>query len=78
MFTKHSWLRIQPEELYQKTQQYFSVNASGIKKINLNKDDFKTINRHPYLSYELTKSIFDWKKQIPDINKRPTIFLIYK
>jgi 16S rRNA (cytidine1402-2'-O)-methyltransferase len=25
-----------------------------------------------------TKSINDWKKQIPDINKRPAIFLIYK
>lgn len=25
-----------------------------------------------------TKNIIDWKKQIPDINKRPTIFLIYK
>ena len=25
-----------------------------------------------------TKSVFDWKKQIPDVNKRPTIFLIYK
>lgn len=25
-----------------------------------------------------TKSIADWKKQAPDINKRPTIFLIYK
>jgi len=25
-----------------------------------------------------TKSIRDWKKQIPDINKRPAIFLIYK
>ena len=25
-----------------------------------------------------TQSIFNWKKQIPDINKRPTIFLIYK
>ena len=25
-----------------------------------------------------TKSIFDWKKQLPDISKRPTIFLIYK
>ena len=24
-----------------------------------------------------TKSVFDWKKQLPDINKRPTIFLIY-
>ncbi len=25
-----------------------------------------------------TKSIGEWKKQIPDINKRPTLFLIYK
>lgn len=25
-----------------------------------------------------TKNIFDWKKQLPDIAKRPTIFLIYK
>jgi 16S rRNA (cytidine1402-2'-O)-methyltransferase len=25
-----------------------------------------------------TKSIFDWKKQLPDISKRPAIFLIYK
>lgn len=25
-----------------------------------------------------TRNIKDWKKQLPDINKRPTIFLIYK
>ncbi|MEO6902564.1 MAG: SAM-dependent methyltransferase [Bacteroidia bacterium] len=25
-----------------------------------------------------TKSIGSWKKQVPDLNKRPTIFLIYK
>ena len=25
-----------------------------------------------------TKTVFDWKKQIPDIAKRPTLFLIYK
>lgn len=25
-----------------------------------------------------TKSVFDWKKQLPDINKKPTIFLIYQ
>ena len=25
-----------------------------------------------------TKTVFDWKKQVPDIAKRPTIFLIYK
>ena len=26
--------------------------------------------------YIKTKSIFDWRKQLPDINKKPTIFLI--
>ena len=25
-----------------------------------------------------TKSIIDWKKQLPDINKKPAIFLLYK
>ena len=34
-----------------------------IKKINLNKDDFKSINKHPYLSYEITKSLFDWRRK---------------
>ena len=28
--------------------------------------------------YIRTKTIKEWKKQLPDINKRPTIFLIYK
>lgn len=28
--------------------------------------------------YIKTKTIFNWKKQLPDINKRPAIFLIYK
>jgi len=28
--------------------------------------------------YIKTKTIAAWKKQVPDINKRPTIFLIYK
>ena len=51
------------EELYEKVKPFISLDASGIKKINLNKDDFKVINKHPYLSYELTKSIFDWRKK---------------
>lgn len=25
-----------------------------------------------------TKSVYDWKNRLPDINKRPTIFLLYK
>lgn len=25
-----------------------------------------------------TKSLKDWKKQLPDLNKRPCIFILYK
>jgi competence protein ComEA len=51
------------EELYDKVKSNVNVDAALIKKINLNTDDFKVINKHPYLSYELTKIIFDWRKK---------------
>jgi len=51
------------EELYQKVKADFYVEVKNIKKINLNKDDFKVINKHPYLTYEITKSIFDWRRK---------------
>ncbi|MDI1355402.1 MAG: helix-hairpin-helix domain-containing protein [bacterium] len=51
------------EELYQKLKDQVCVNTVLIKKIDLNKDDFKVINNHPYISYELTKLIFDWRRK---------------
>jgi len=51
------------EELYEKVKPGIYVVAGNIKKINLNKDDFKTINKHPYLTYEITKNIFDWRRK---------------
>lgn len=51
------------EELYTKIKADVYVDAKNIKKINLNKDDFKVINKHPYLTYEITKSIFDWRRK---------------
>jgi competence protein ComEA len=50
-------------EQFELLRQCVYVNAAVIQKINLNTDDFKTINRHPYISYELTKQIFDWKRK---------------
>ena len=49
--------------LYEKIRPLVTVNTTLIKKINLNRDDFKTINKHPYLSYGLTKIIFDWRRK---------------
>lgn len=50
------------DEMYEKINSQIIVNTSLIKKINLNTDDFKSINKHPYLSYEHTKIIFDQRK----------------
>lgn len=55
------------EEMYANISPAFSVNPSLITKINPAKDSFKTLNKHPYLTYELTKSIFDWRRKT-DIN----------
>ncbi len=51
------------DEMFEKIKPNVTVNAELIKKINLNKDDFKMVNKHPYLSYELTKTLFDWRKK---------------
>ncbi|MGZ4041727.1 MAG: ComEA family DNA-binding protein [Bacteroidia bacterium] len=51
------------EEIFEKIKSQVSVNTSDITKLNLNKDDFKTVNKHPYLSYELTKQIFDKRRK---------------
>ena len=50
-------------ELFEKVNPHVYVNATALKKIDLNKDDFKTINSHPYLSYEQTKAIFEWRRK---------------
>jgi competence protein ComEA len=52
-----------PEELFEKVKPFFVVTAAPVKKINLNTDDFKIINKHPYISYALTKLIFDWRRK---------------
>lgn len=51
------------EELFEKIKPDVTVTAVPLRTIDLNKDDFKTINRHPYLGYQRTKLIFDWRKK---------------
>lgn len=51
------------EELYEKIRELVFINPDLIHKIDLNKDDFKVINKHPYISYELTKSVVEWRRK---------------
>lgn len=51
------------EELFGKLQPLTQVRSDGIKKININTNDFKTLSRHPYLGFDLTKRIFQERRK---------------
>lgn len=53
------------DELFQLIASQCTVNTSNIKKIKINTVDFKVLNNHPYVDYELTKHIFNFKKSTP-------------
>ncbi len=53
------------EELFGKIKPFLKVDTKLIHKLRLNSDDFKTLNRHPYLSYELTKLLVTTRKNHP-------------
>lgn len=59
----------QVKEIYGMTDELFNliteqcvVDAKLISKININTVEFKVLNKHPYIDYELTKHIFNFKK----------------
>jgi len=52
------------EENYTAIEKKVYVDADFVpEKINLMKADFKTINRHPYIPYEITKKICNMRKK---------------
>ncbi len=44
------------------------IDSTNIIKVNINNTDFKTINKHPYLSYTHTKSLFNYRKIMKHFN----------
>ncbi len=50
-------------ELYELLCKQCIVNNELVQKINLNTADFRVINKHPYISYELTKLIVQTRQK---------------
>lgn len=42
--------------------QYLTIPDGGIRKININKADFKQLAAHPYIGYSRTKVIVDYRR----------------
>ncbi|MBL7918398.1 MAG: helix-hairpin-helix domain-containing protein, partial [Bacteroidia bacterium] len=50
------------EELFTLIKSQCKINPSLISKLNVNSAEFKVLNKHPYLSYELTKHLVNTRK----------------
>ena len=44
-------------------QPYIKLDAVEIRKVDVNRADFKTLVHHPYLSYEQVKRIFNQREK---------------
>lgn len=51
------------QEMYNLIERNVEIKTSEIIKININKDDFKVINQHPYITYEHTKEIMNLRRK---------------
>ena len=47
------------ETRYATIQPYIKIGEAEMRKIDVNRADFKTLVHHPYLSYEQVKRIFN-------------------
>jgi len=56
------------DTLFNLVKDHVKVNPFLIKKINLNTENFKELNAHPYISYEDTKAIFNYRRKTGSIN----------
>ncbi len=57
------------DSLFQVVKGYVKVDPTLVTKIDLNTEDFKKLNAHPYISYEETKTIFNYRRKNGPITK---------
>jgi DNA uptake protein ComE-like DNA-binding protein len=56
------------DSLIETLKPYISINPYIIKKININKANIKELARHPYIGYNLSISIYNYRQNHGDYN----------
>ena len=51
------------ENFPSESKKYFSVNASGVHQMNINRLSLNDLKRHPYINYYQAKAITDYRRQ---------------
>jgi len=47
---------------FQKIEKYLTLDTDGIVKLDINTIEFKQLLKHPYFDYELTKTVFNARR----------------
>lgn len=64
------------DTLYLSIKNLVKVDAALVSKLNLNTENFKELNAHPYISYEETKAIFNWRRKNGAIKSKEQVIEI--
>ena len=51
------------DSLFMAVKAFVKVDAALVSQLNLNTENFKELNAHPYISYEETKTIFNYRRK---------------
>ncbi|MBO6034901.1 MAG: helix-hairpin-helix domain-containing protein, partial [Paludibacteraceae bacterium] len=79
------------EQLYSQVEKHVTVDASKIRKLNINELDIAELKRHPYISFYEAKAIFDYRNsksscridsieelaKLPDLKENFEVIRIY-
>ena len=49
------------KDTYNSINEFVMIDSSYIQKMNINTIEFKTLNKHPYITYLHTKSILKYR-----------------
>lgn len=61
------------DSLYNVIQPYVTVNPALVTPLNLNTENFKELNAHPYISYDETKAVFNYRRKNGVIKTREQV-----
>jgi len=71
------------DSLIETLRPYININPYIIKKININKANIKELARHPYIGYNLSISIYNYRQNhgnynsIEELKKLKLIMIVY-
>lgn len=61
------------DSLFNTVKPYVKVDATLVNKLNINTENFKELNEHPYINYEETKAVFNYRRKNGSIKTKEQV-----